>query len=310
MKGLENKDKANVTMDISINHLLIDEFGFVRGLIEGWEEVCWRDTVFNRVIPPLPSFESYYILSDDYFNKGFKSVDEHKFLPNGEGDGEDGVGTPSQEIQDLIDDLTKKMAKGLPSHGDESKFAQEEIKIEKSKKPKFDLLVKKITASAIQKKKFKSSNWTTIDRRLCEIAPDIPTINELYERKCKSKYKCAFFVDNSGSCADYIERFCKTAGSLNEKIFEVDLYSFDTKVHKITKKDDKYIVVGGGGTCFNCIGKKVEETNPDIVFVITDGYANAFIPKDRQKYFWFLVEDGSKTAIANAGKIHRLSQYE
>lgn len=307
MEGLKNKNKANVTMDISINHLLVDEFGFVRGLIEGWEDLCWRDTVFNTHIPALPAFESYYELDDSFFNKGFSSLDEHKFLKGG---GEGGENELSEELQKVLDELRKKMARGLPSHGDETGYVQKEFKVERIKKPKFDTLVKKITASVIELKKKETSSWTRLDRRMCEIAPDLPSIDTLHERRCRKRYRCAFFVDNSGSCSEYVERFCKAAESLNPKVFEVDAYTFDTSVHKINKLNGRYSVTGGGGTCFKCIGKKVEETNPDIVFVVTDGFAGSFIPKDRKKFFWFLTEDGSENAIRGAGKIYRLSQYE
>lgn len=298
--GLTNREKANVAMDLSINHLLIDEFGFNRSLIEGWESYCWRDTVFINFVPPLPAFESYYALDDALFKPGFFGMDVHDFLN----------GLTDEEIEKAIDEARKKMREQLPAAGSESAYIQNEIEIEKIKKPKFDKLVKNITSSVIQRKKFSQTSWSSLNRRLCEVCPDLPTTNNMHERKCAQKWKLAFFVDNSGSCGSYLKRFCKTAASLNDKIFEVEVYSFDTVVHKIEKIDGKYKVTGGGGTDFDCIGQKVEETNPDIVFVLTDGYAGDFIPKVPKKYFWFLTECGSEAAIRRAGKIHKLSQYE
>jgi predicted metal-dependent peptidase len=100
------------------------------------------------------------------------------------------------------------------------------------------------------------------------------------------------------------------AASLNPEVFEVEVYSFDTRAYKIPKINNSYRILGGGGTDFNCIEKSVEQDNPDVVFVVTDGFASSFVPKDKKKYFWFLVEGGSEAAIRGAGKIHRLSQFE
>jgi predicted metal-dependent peptidase len=300
--GLENKWKLNVAMDLSINHLLIDEFGFIRGKLDNWETLCWRDKVFNKFVPALSTFEGYYAIDDSFFNKGFKSIDDHNFQFN-----EDDL---DDETKRVLDKLRKKMARDFPSQGDEVGHIESEFTVEKIKKPKFETLVKKITASAIEKKKKLSSSWTTLDRRLCEVAPDIPTTNKNHERICRAKWKCAFFIDNSGSCEDYAERFCRVAGSLDLKVFDVDVFSFDTGVHKIEINDGKYRVTGGGGTCFNCIGKKVDEINPDLVFVVTDGEANTFAPVNKKKYFWFLTENGTEVSIRNAGKRFRLSQFE
>jgi len=304
MTGLTNHNKFNICADISINHLLVDEFGFVRANIEGWKELCWRDTVFNRPVAKMSTFEGYYALDDSFFKEGYTSLDHHVFPKEEEKE-------LSEEQKEFIDDLGKKLGMTFPpSQGDEPGFLQKEFKVERVKKPKFDSLVKKITASLIEKKKENISSWITLDRRLCEVAPDLPAENKNHERVCRKRFKCAFFIDNSGSCADYTERFCKAAASLNEKVFEVDVYSFDTRVLKVDKIDGKYKVRGGGGTCFNCIEREVNKINPDIVFVVTDGFASSIEPKDKKKYFWFLTEDGTETAIRNAGKRYRLSQYE
>lgn len=300
---LTNSGKLNVCMDLSINHLLIDEFGFDRSLIEEWEQLCWRDTVFTINIDKKPSFESYYALHDDIFKPEFSSIDSHDFL----GIEEESL---SEEMKELLKKMREKTAECLPSYGNIGGNSEKDVEIIKSKKPKFETLVRKIAASTIESKRKKQSSWTTLDRRLCEVAPDIPAIDDRHERKCRVKHKCAFFIDNSGSCSEYLERFCKAAGSLNPKVFDISVYSFDTRVSEVQQVNKRYRVRGGGGTCFNCIGKKVEETKPDVVFVVTDGYAPNFCPQDKRKYFWFLVDGGTRNFIKSAGTIYRLSQFE
>lgn len=289
-------------MDISINHLLIDEFGFSRSLIEEWEDLCWRDTVFETRIDKLPCFENYYALHDDIFKPEFSSIDSHDFLGSAEG--------LSDEIKKLIGDLGRKLGEGLKGCGEASAAQEHDVQVETRHKPRFEQVIKKIAASSIDRKRRKQSSWTTLDRRLCYAAPDIPAVDDRHERKCRGKHTCAFFIDNSGSCSMFLERFCAVAASLNPKVFEVSVYSFDTVVRPVQKIRNSYKVWGGGGTSFDCIGKKVEETNPDVVFVVTDGFAGSFSPADSKKYFWFLTEPGSQAALKQAGTIHRLSHFE
>ncbi len=47
-KDSNQRETANIAMDVVVNHTLTREFGFDRNLIQNWEELCWVDTVFGK----------------------------------------------------------------------------------------------------------------------------------------------------------------------------------------------------------------------------------------------------------------------
>ena len=57
-----NHDVCNVAMDVAVNHMLVNSFGFVRENLPVTKEGCWVDTVFpkNPNMPTDESFEYYY----------------------------------------------------------------------------------------------------------------------------------------------------------------------------------------------------------------------------------------------------------
>lgn len=299
MKGLEDMDLANIYMDISINHLLVDGYGFDRNKIEGWEELCWRDTVFNTYVDKAPSFEGYFKIDKKFINEGFSPIDIHKFLE----DADDKI----KEATDMFQDEAR--SGGI---GDNSISDSNDIESTKNKKRKFESVVKNVIARFKDKKMKACDSWGRIDRRLVDISEDLPVEVKEREVKLKSKYLCLFFIDNSGSCGGYQKRFVDVANSLDESIFDARIFTFDTRVYEVFKVDGKYRISGGGGTDFRCIQAFVEESEqkPDLVMVLTDGEACPVYPKNPKLYHWFLTEDGTTQSLKRAGKIYRLSQFE
>lgn len=77
--GLRAKDckeqrLANDCLDVIINHLLVDKFGFERRKVKAANKVCWRDTLFDDSphykgpkVKADQNFEYYYLLAKKYF---------------------------------------------------------------------------------------------------------------------------------------------------------------------------------------------------------------------------------------------------
>lgn len=131
------------------------------------------------------------------------------------------------------------------------------------------------------------------------------------------RVKVWFFQDTSGSCMGYQERFFSAAASLPEDKFDLRLFCFDTRVYETTLASGK--LYGFGGTSFVCIGQEImkQEEDPDLIFIITDGWGNAVNRADIQdhsKWHWFLTPYGSEDYITRSGfkqdNIHQLSDYE
>ena len=296
-KDLKNRNKANICMDIYINHLLIDGFGFNRSLLEGWEDLCWRDTVFNKKIQAGASFEYYYNLDDSLFKPGWSSVDIHNFF----------------DITKKVDiERIEELKKDFRGCGDNAGELERIFESKPKKKRKFETLVKNLTGSIINKSNELVESWGALSRRFCDFTQDIPGTVNATSKRSKSRYRCLFYVDNSGSCYHWIERFCNAADSLDPNIFEVELYSFDTKVHPVKKENGKNILLGGGGTSFTCVKNHVEsfKQKVDIVIVLTDGYASPIEVKNKNIWNWLISEDGCSSSLLNFNKVYKLSQYE
>jgi hypothetical protein len=276
-------------------------------LIEGWEKLCWLDTVFKKEVLKSGSFEYYYNLDDSYFKEGFSSIDKHNFLNLSDEELANIIG----KIEGLKSDLQKDYS---PKRGcgDKDGDIENIFEVKPIKKRKFDSLVKNLTASITKKSEKTMDSWCKISRRFCDFTQDIPGTANATTRVSSRKYRCLFYIDNSGSCSNWGQRFCQVAASLDQSLFEVHLFSFDTRVYEIKKIGDKFAIFGGGGTSFSAVKNHAESfpEKVDIIIVLTDGYSCMIDPKNKKIWNWLLCEGGSAAELGNFNNIHKLSQYE
>ena len=60
-KDTDNMQKANIALDIVVNHTLVRKFGFDRTKLSMEKDMCWTDTIFpNEQVPDNECFEYYY----------------------------------------------------------------------------------------------------------------------------------------------------------------------------------------------------------------------------------------------------------
>lgn len=294
---LKNPKQANVDMDISINHLLVDQYGFIRSLIDDWEKLCWRDTVFLKPHAACPTFEGYHTSTAER-KEGFESLDIHNFISDDEEEG----------------DAEKSHQQTFGYNHEDVNGLIESYKVKSIKKRKFDALVRGLVARSREAGTQSAYHWGSLDRRLSGATDCLPTLRKFDFGRKPRKHKCHFYIDNSGSCCLFGEKFCKVAAGLNADVFDINVFSFDTKVRTVVKTNDEYKISYGGGTDFSCILKHVEETEdpPDIIMVLTDGFARevSLPAKEKKKWNWFLIPKGTDGPIRNAGRTYKLSQFE
>lgn len=121
----------------------------------------------------------------------------------------------------------------------------------------------------------------------------------------EAEWEVAVFFDASGSISGpLIERMTALMGTVPNA--RVTWHSFDTEVYDLGVTQDGYGEIkpinGGGGTDFAPIYEKVAslEEEPDMVIVVTDGYAAKVVPADTHKYLW-LVTAGGDAWMADHG---------
>lgn len=348
-KDCENREGANVAMDVVINEMLCDQFGYDRDEIDPptidpkhpekgpQRKLCWFDNIFKDRpdVERGQSFEYYYTrLPDGYkLPDGMMLVDIHDFF---DGDGEDGVlrrigGALTDEDKKKIRDILRKqnqdkekggMMAGTEALGDWLSVGTGPVK----PKQKWETVIKRWMRKFLPNDFDTYEHWARVNRRLVMIPDDamLPTEMELQDKEDEGKIDVDFYLDTSGSCVHLAARFFKAAKTLPKRRFNVRLFCFDTQVYDVTPEmEKKGKVRGGGGTSFRIIEENIQKRTkkeaalkgkavkyPEAVFVISDGYGDAYKAQKPERWHWFLTENASMDCIPKASKKHRLKDYE
>lgn len=296
---------ANKALDVVVNHMLINRFGFDRKQISFADELCWIDTLWKENHPEdNMNFEYYFNLLKNEGDLGAGNL----------ADNHSGLSMDADEWQDVVDmvgeamsDFSKQsIAEILEKHTleEESHSTQRGTKSgnwwvtanvgEVKQKKKWETVIRQWS------KKFDRANlhdveqWARTNRRFVglDIGLMLPTEMEV-EHEIEGKIQVWFFQDTSGSCAHFKDRFFAAALSLPKGRFDVKMHCFDTHVFETTLESRQ--LKGFGGTSFSALENyilKYTEKNkveyPKAVFVITDGYGDRVEPKIPKNWYWFL----------------------
>ena len=287
---------ANVAMDVVINHLLLNKFGFKRYKMKNLQNLCFVDTTFKEMVaagkelpPDDKSFEYYYALIKDQIKDGTikpkivrgqggggsetdqwdlpDTVDDHDFLDQ-------------ESNEDIIDKLNERLSDSekadilkdvVSEHYDNpdkepgkgtGKWTFVDFDPNQKKKRKWETVIKRWALKFIKQDIKEEEQWTRKHRRLTFFDQgNIYTPSELdveaMSEDDKQIIEVFFFLDTSGSCYNLKERFFKAAATLPEDKFKIKLFCFDTEVYETTLKSKK--VYGGGGTCFHIIEDEIQK---------------------------------------------------
>jgi hypothetical protein len=344
-----NPELSNMALDIPINHMLVDYFGFNRAEIDPDSKFCWIDTVFKADevsnIEHGRNFEYYFDKIKNSKNIQKITVPNHSSLNSISGEGESQMEDAAADLTDeekeaLLDisdrEAFKEMAKGKQGDkegkddkgeseggkmaGSEAGQFRQTVKTPPPKpKRKWETIVKKWAAGFVRQTKVKS-HWIVKPRRLASFNQGnmfIPSSMEMPKRtKSDKKIEVWLFQDTSGSCVDLAPRFFKAFESLPKDVFEVRAHCFDTRVFKLTERDVKTkTLYGFGGTTFSCIEQYIQgemkkgAPRPKAVFVLTDGCGDSVKPKNPRDWYWFLSENYTRY-IPKESKKFMLSEFE
>lgn len=332
----DDQDSANKSADVVINENLVNEFGFERKKINGQKNYYWIDTVFkeNKEISKDETFEFYYnrIKSQsqadgssregnhDNADKQPDLVDSHDFFNSGSSELIKKIQekTSPEEMKDIADFLSELSEKNIAGDSAGNLWATYKDKVNIPKKKKWETVIKKWARTQIKMVEKEEDQWLRVNRRFVTLEDNliIPTEMEIDALDDEEdKIKVWFFQDTSGSCYGYWKRFFKAAKSLSPEKFDIEMHCFDTKVYKTTLESGK--LYGFGGTRFDILEKYIQkEINGDIrkypkaIFVISDGCAGRFTCAIPERWFWFLTNRGSRSAIPAESNIYKLKDFE
>ena len=335
----EDKERTNKSLDIVVNHLLTRSFGFDRALIEDANDLCWTDTIFpGKLVPDNESFEYYYLrMPESLTSKICRILDDHSKLSEDMSDNE-GKGW-EKIIKKLDEQLTPEeketIQKAVEKHfqnGEEGKEEGKEnggkragagtggwtfIKVPKfTRKRKWETVIKKWSLKYIRDDIEDKEQWARLHRRFNLLPSNLFLPSEMEdETQEKTKLPVFLFLDTSGSCYGYKDRFFQCGASLPKDRFNVRLFCFDTAVQETTLESGK--IYGGGGTAFDIIEEHIQKlmktegiAYPEAVFLITDGMGSSVNPQHSLRWYWFLTPYNDKSYIPKESHVYELRDYE
>jgi predicted metal-dependent peptidase len=316
---------ANRAMDLVVNHLLVNGFGFVREECDPENKYCWIDTVLKDCPVPVrenESFEYYLRLVNKYANNCTQElVDFHELM----GDASEVLKhlgeALSEETKEQLKEMIKKhMPKNIddPQKGDGAGGMEYLVPSKKPKrKKKWETVIKKWMKKVLSIRDKDIYQWARINRRFSILDGEmkIPSEMEMEDHfQDDRRILVWFFQDTSGSCSGFMDRFFAAAESLPPDRFEVKMHCFDTAVYETDLKSRK--LYGFGGTTFTCIEAHIQSycaqhhcPYPTAVFVVTDGAGNVVHPEKPKNWYWFL-SSANYSCIPAASSKFLLENYE
>lgn len=343
-KTFKDHARVNIAGDLVINHSLVDGFGFDRDQlkfsildkdgINGVDRLCWLDTMFdhNKHVMPHKTTEYYYEqLPDnadglDYILIGGHGIGDCHSDPQAQAARNFIERITARMSNDEIDDFNNRVAKHnsgeLSAAQQAGSMASESVKIiqlsKVVKKRKWEEVIgETLGRFKGSEQKIYLDNWTRRNRRFVSIGDDLMLPTQIpIDVRIRDRIDVWWFMDTSGSCVKFSERFFKAAASIPEDRFECRGFCFDTRVYEVDMKKGE--LRGFGGTMFNVIEDHIQQVikrepgtrYPQFVFLITDGHGNDVNPEYPDRWHWFLTPSNSTRYIPQKSKKYYLSDYE
>jgi len=314
-RSTDLSELANVAMDLVINHMLLEKFGFNRNDMPHLKnELCFVDTVFeNEPVETGRSFEFYYDLL-----KQTAPVVHIKLILSNSG----GIG---QGIKEFLEDqlnrqlpnevkkeILEKLKDQLNSRGTDvgniilNMDPNESVK----KSRRWETLISKVLNKFLAESFVE--RWMPRNRRIQHLNSDIFLPSTVEDDDIdKARPKLWVFLDTSGSCHSSSKRFWKALRSIPLDKFDMEAFGFDMRIYKIDIKQPKF--QGFGGTSFSIIENYIKQNAkryPDLVFVITDGDGDFVKSTHPKRWHWFLTYSGNTSCIPKDSHVHNLEKFE
>lgn len=324
---------VNIAQDITINEMIVFLFGFNREDLREWKKFCWIDTCFDdpTQVKKHETFDYYLqLLIKEQKQDLPETLDEH-----GQGN-TDSNSTPGdkqdipQAVKDKIKEVAGKLAEDLTQgeldaiinsfDGDEAGTLggmYENIIGSKAEKVKvnFNKLVRHLKRTRIKEKLDDRESFVSEDRRFADVIKrsNVTLPGKIEQvRPMKDRLLTVLFMDVSGSCIDYYNKFVKVylAFKSEHELFEIRSFAFDTRVTEIEPGDK---VTMGGGTRYDIIEAQVQKLKieygkyPDCVMVVSDGEGNSFAPELPKRWVWLLTPRPMYQLIPSSSKKYLLS---
>ena len=360
-RDAKDRQKANIALDLVVNHALVNSFSFNRSKLS-MDTLCWVDTIFpDATVSDTESFEYYYnlmpesislkdllcMLADDH--SGFSGQGSGASKDKKQGDGKDksdeggkaAEGLSEEELDKARERLMDKLGEGLSDEEIQSlenffdkHFSDSDPHVGRSpvgtgswvmanirkapKKKKWETIITKWSMKYMKYDYDEEEQWAKMNRRITLLPRDLIIPSEVdVDHLEEDRLPVFFFLDTSGSCWGFKDRFFKAALSLPPERFDLRLFCFDTAVQETTLESGK--IYGGGGTAFSVCEQHIQKlmktegiAYPEAVFMITDGYGDQLNPQHPERWKFFMTYKGGNNlyCLPKQGQVYYLQDFE
>ena len=152
--------------------------------------------------------------------------------------------------------------------------------------------------------------WAPPNRKIAWLYPDVllPADHEVEQYQ---NY-VLMAIDASGSISrSVLDRFLGVARSIPADRVQLTAISFDTKVYPVDIRENVPAIRGGGGTSFKAVEMFATEQMsryPDLIVVLTDGYAPRPTVQHLSRWFWLVTENGTISHVEGIGRCCRIDR--
>ena len=306
----------NIASDLVVNTFLLQEVGFARVSSNSFKRFLDSAiTSTNLPIAPkgtdctkLTVEEVYDLLAENLQNartkvSNLKACDEHVWLEYNAGD--------DPEQGSLFDELAEQAQQvfrdWLPHWGDTPLGELRAIgEIDKSSSIDWDRILFRRIASCIRLTL--NEQWAPPNRKIAWLYPDLllPAEHQVEE----NQISVLMAIDASGSISPLVlDRLLGVARSIPADRVQLTTISFDTMIYPMDIWENVPAIRGGGGTSFEALEDFARQLTqyPDMVVVLTDGFAPRPAVQYPQRWFWMITEHGDSKQIEGIGCYCRIA---
>ena len=300
----------NIASDLVVNTFLLQEVGFARVSSHSFKSFLNSAITFKNLpiaskdvdCTKLTVEEVYELLaknpqSDLTKFSNLKACDEHIWLE---------YDTDNDREQDgLLDELAEQAQQvfrdWLPHWGYTPLGELRAIgEIDKSSGIDWDRILFRRIASCIRLTL--NEQWAPPNRKIAWLYPDLllPAEHQVEE----NQISVLMAIDASGSISPLVlDRLLGVARSIPADRVQLTTISFDTMIYPMDIWENVPAIRGGGGTSFKAVEVFAGQLNqyPDLVVILTDGFAPRPAVQHPQRWFWLVTEHGTTKHIEDIG---------
>ena len=326
----------NVACDLVVNAFLLQKVGFSQVTSSSFHEFLGSALTFTNlpIVPTsgrllkLTAEEVYDLLVKNLRSilgkvSTLKACDEHTWSGLNEDSGSeqdsdeqtmslepnaDGIDELDEAIDELAERAQQVFRDWMPTWGSTPLGELRAIgEIDEFVNIDWEFILTRRIASSMQL--ILEERWAPPNRKIAWLYPDVLLPADHQVEQYQTSVLMA--IDSSGSISQSVlDRLLCVARSIPLERVQLTTISFDTQVYPVDIWQNIPAIRGSGGTFFMSVEVfAMQQMNqyPDLIVVLTDGYAPRPTVQHPNRWFWLITERGTFHHIEGVGRYCRIN---